>query len=380
MAAFNILEPINEALQYLHIHADHEAYGQGWHRFFLRSQDSHVLKPKRTNWKIHVSAQSTEATEELVKLAMAYELPEFKIAGSDLHTRFQHAAENQSGKTAVFWHYEQTASGKPIDWDAFVRDAEQIVERHGGPGPAVQRDRLIPGAKASYYRNETGVNGEKYVPRRDLTQYMRDNGIDSVHAHNLAEVPDPFKHIDLSKPVDIQIGPVLPKVRIPSIEEPSPVPLPGEPPRASANAEPILAEGTGPVVTDKYALEVAGDGTNVVKYRRRGTEDHPTVETVEEVVPSGEKGIGWVETVAKRHEPVAAGTERVLTRAEETVAKNEEGLLKTAKNWATRMAESPSGRIGLIAGGIVAVGAVGYLAMRNKNGDMFKGQDPAPGR
>lgn len=153
--------------------------------------------PPTTGWKLHISASTVEAQEKLAELAMDYKITEFKFAPEKWFPNFLNPEYHQCGKTAVFYHTERGTHGQEIDWEGFIREAEKIVMKHGGPGPAVQRDRTIPGSQAVHYRNDRGANGEKYVPRAGLTGYMQVNGISESQSHNLAGLPDPFKHIQL---------------------------------------------------------------------------------------------------------------------------------------------------------------------------------------
>lgn len=154
-------------------------------------------KEHSSGWKLHVSVKTKEGQEALAKLALDYGLRAFKFAQDPDH--FQHKDFAQAGKTAVFYHSEKNLQGARIDWEQFIRRAEMIVDLHGGPGVEVQRDRKIPGAKATYYRNEHGALGEHYVARAGLTIYAKRHDINDSMMYNLARETDPFIHIDLSR-------------------------------------------------------------------------------------------------------------------------------------------------------------------------------------
>lgn len=173
--------------------------GDGWYRFVASNLPA---TQTHTGWKLHVSAAHPEALEGLAQLGIRHGIPEFKFIDQKHFPRMQNPSHKQAGKTAVFFYHEQTVNGAAIDWRAFMQEAEEIVHKHGGPGPVVQRDKPIAGSKALYYRNDHGAHGSRYVPRDGITQYGERNGIRESQLHNLPGAPDPFHHIDLAKPLN----------------------------------------------------------------------------------------------------------------------------------------------------------------------------------
>ena len=145
-----------------------------------------------TGWKIHVSTNRREAQEALAALAVTFGIAVFKFA-HDLPTLQKGA---QAGKTAVFYHTEKTIEDAPIDWAAFIAEAERIVLSKGGPGAAVQRDRRVPGTCSVFYRNDQDRDGG-YVKRYGITSFAKANGIPEERIFNLGGHPDPFAHVEI---------------------------------------------------------------------------------------------------------------------------------------------------------------------------------------
>jgi Ca2+-binding EF-hand superfamily protein len=171
--------------------------GQGWNRYQALSGN----QSQYTGWKIHVSASTVQAQEALVALAIKHGLGEFKFGDID---KFQEKGFHQAGKTAVFYHTELGVDGKPIDWAKFVQEADNIVNKLGGPGQPVLNDKAVKGSKAVFYRNDHGVVGDfdhtgepRYVANKDLEAYAKQKGLPLDRLYNLGDRPDPFKEIEV---------------------------------------------------------------------------------------------------------------------------------------------------------------------------------------
>ncbi|MFO0389295.1 MAG: hypothetical protein ACK502_06210 [Alphaproteobacteria bacterium] len=150
-----------------------------------------------TGWKIHISAKTPEAIRELAELGEKYKIPAFKLAATNEKLEmFQDPTKGQSGKAAVFYYAENGADGKPINWQAFTQEAQNILDRNGGAGAAVQRDKALPGSDGIFYRHGEDMDGN-YRPRDGITQYMRDRDIPSAMSYNLGNRADPFADISV---------------------------------------------------------------------------------------------------------------------------------------------------------------------------------------
>ncbi len=193
-----------------------EGYGtsnnQGvWLQFNARNPDEPIMRPNGdmnpnafmhpsdggTGWKIHISAKTPEAIRALADLGAKYQIPAFKLAMTEERLdRFQNPDNGQAGKAAVFYYAEKGVDGKTIDWQAFMQEAQNVLDRNGGAGAAVQRDKALPGGDGIYYRHGEDAEGN-YRPRAGITEYMRGRGIDSEMSFNLGGRDDPFEDISV---------------------------------------------------------------------------------------------------------------------------------------------------------------------------------------
>lgn len=180
-----------------------------WQQYNARREDQPLVTPSGemnpnayydtdgNGWKIHVSAQTPEAAKALAELGAEYKIPVFKVANSEAAIGKLQADSQQAGKVAVFYYAENGADGKPIDWQGFLQDAQNTLDRNGGAGAAVQRDRALAGSDGIYYRNDLNAEGQ-YQQRAGLTDYMRNNAIDDGQAYNLGGREDPLQGIELT--------------------------------------------------------------------------------------------------------------------------------------------------------------------------------------
>lgn len=149
-------------------------------------------------WKLHISATTEAAQQELLALTRRYHIPSLKYwSHPEEKQQILHNGEvdKQYGKNFVIYCSERNGNMQPIDWQAFVNEADAIVRKHGGAGIPVRGSRKIPGSAGMFYccdRNENGM----YISREAGSWSVREGELDIGERYKrIAGMPDPFADI-----------------------------------------------------------------------------------------------------------------------------------------------------------------------------------------
>lgn len=143
---------------------------------FNRLEQNERETQTKTGWKFHASVAEEDyprAVDTLAMLAVSMHLGSFKVAEPETASNFSDPQNPQAGKMFTFY------CCKGEDWKEIIPFFEDVLrDELIKPGPAIKRDRKVPGSEYFAYRFATkGEDKDKRV------------------GYNDSNMPDPYKEL-----------------------------------------------------------------------------------------------------------------------------------------------------------------------------------------